>query len=354
MKISLISFTSRGYRLLNKLLDMISDTNEARGYYKGKYLPADHETDSRIEMVTDELSEWVRTQYAQRDAIVFISSAGIAVRSIAPFVKDKYRDPAVVVMDEYGKNIISLLSGHLGGANELTNYLADKLQGNPVITTATDLNDVFAVDLFVKKNQLLITDRELAKEISAVILNDKKVFLHADTIIKGDWPEELANRKETSEQFGIYVSPFVTVNAPEIEGKSLHLIPKVISIGIGCKKSTSEDNLKQFILEQLERKGIDIRSVINIASIDIKREEECLLRISRELEVPFLTYGSEELMKAEGEYERSDYVSRITGVDNVCERAAKLASNHGKIILHKTKGNGMTLALAMKEWSVTL
>lgn len=357
MKISSISFTYKGYLLQHRLLELMVDKYEIRGFHKsGQINPAHSFFEEIVELENKSLKEWTKEQFEECDALLFIGACGIAVRSIAPFIADKYKDPAVVVMDEDGENVISLLSGHIGGGNKLTYLTAGLLNSNPVITTATDLNKLFAVDLFAKKNGLHITDKLLAKEISATILNGEKVRFDSELLIKGDLPCELVERiySPKQESYGIKVSIYKQNKGLSDTGmKELWLIPKTISIGIGCRRDIKAEELRHFVLSQLDSLNIDPRAVENIASIDLKQKENAILELCKTLEVPFLTYSGEKLMEVTGEYEASDYVRRVTGADNVCERAAKLASRYGLILLKKTKGIGMTMAIALKEWRIT-
>ena len=189
MKVAIISFSRSGYRLSEMIYWVLKERDyEVTSYTKSKYTKKildesqlDEESrdfrNTRMfsSPVDESMKEWTKRRFEDSDAIVFIGACGIAVRSIAPFVKSKKIDPAVVVVDEQGKFAISLLSGHIGGANELAEEVAEIVHGQPVVTTATDLNGKFAVDVFAKKNNCFISDMELAKEISAALLAGKEV-----------------------------------------------------------------------------------------------------------------------------------------------------------------------------------
>ena len=125
----------------------------------------------------ENLTQWSGRQFSEKNAMIFIGAAGIAVRAAAPWIRDKFADPPVIVIDETARFVIPLLSGHVGGANELACELAAFLGAVPVITTATDRNGLFAVDLFAAGNGLVLTDRKMAREISARILEGKTVGL---------------------------------------------------------------------------------------------------------------------------------------------------------------------------------
>ena len=146
--ITIISFTAKGGDINTKLIDILSEANIS-SYTLKKYL-----SDNRMKPLED-LKETVKKHFSD-DAIIFVGATGIAVRSIAPYVKDKFYDPAVLVIDELGRYVIPLLSGHVGGANELAQYIGGALFATPIITTATDINGAFAVDVFAKKHIVLI------------------------------------------------------------------------------------------------------------------------------------------------------------------------------------------------------
>ena len=346
MKVAIISFSRSGYRLSEMIYWVLKERDyEVTSYTKSKYTK---------KILDESMKEWTKRRFEDSDAIVFIGACGIAVRSIAPFVKSKKIDPAVVVVDEQGKFAISLLSGHIGGANELAEEVAEIVHGQPVVTTATDLNGKFAVDVFAKKNNCFISDMELAKEISAALLAGKEVGFASDFPWMGAIPEELKLYEEGKEnpEIGICVSsgylehPFV---------HTLYLIPKVITTGVGCRKGTPKEVVEQVIRRACDEVLVPSIAMEQVASIDLKAKEEGILEYCRERNLPFVTYTADELKETEGVFTPSDFVEEITGVDNVCERAALLGSSregNGRLIQRKYARDGVTVALAMKKWSV--
>ena len=247
---------------------------------------------------------------------------------------------------------ISLLSGHIGGANELAGTLANLTGAIPVITTATDVNGRFAVDVFAKKQKLWISDMKAAKQVSADILDEKKIGLVTDFPILGEIPEELELLKGTEPfdgKTGIVIAwnedfrPFPC---------TLHLIPKRVALGIGCRKEKEEAAIEEAVLEVLSRNHLSVHSLMGAASIDLKAEEKGILGFCEKYGLDFQTYSAEALLEAEGDFTPSAFVKQVAGVDNVCERSAVLFSGGGKLIQKKTAGNGVTVALAVKDWSV--
>ena len=369
MKIAIISFSQSGYRLSEMLYWVLKERSyEVASYTKSKYtkkvldesqLDEDSQDFRSVKQfakpVDESIKEWTGRRFEDCDAIVFVGACGIAVRSIAPFVKSKKIDPAIVVVDEQGQFAISLLSGHIGGANELTEEIAEILRAQPVITTATDLNDKFAVDVFAKKNGCFISDMELAKEISAALLAGKEVGFASDFPWIGEIPDELKLCQEEDEEkpeIGIYVTtgylkhPFV---------HTLYLIPRVITTGVGCKKGIDKETVESVIRRACDEFLIPSVSMEQVTSIDLKKEEMGILEYCKDRKIPFITYTAEELQEVEGTYASSQFVEDVTGVDNVCERAALLGSSKegkGRLIQRKYAKDGVTVALAMKKWSV--
>lgn len=351
MKISIVSFTAKGSTLAIKLKEELKREGILCEAYTNKRFIKERPIKER----KGSLFEWTKAQFEIANGIIFIGATGIAVRAVAPFLVSKAKDPAVIVLDEKGKFAIPLLSGHLGRGNELTEKIAEKLGAVPVITTATDINKLFAVDVFARKNKLLIQSFPLAKKVSAALLERKEVGFYSDYPIKGNVPKELVWIKELDKclpqmELGICVS------AKEKEWlpfkKTLYLIPPAVTIGIGCKKGTKKEWIEEFIEQTLYENGFTWNSVAQIASIHLKKEEEGITLAAKEHGIPFRTYSKQEIMSIEGEFEHSVFVEEVTGVDNVCERCAVLGSSKGKLIQKKRAANGVTLAVALKDWRV--
>lgn len=295
------------------------------------------------------LSECVAEYFSQADALVFICAAGIAVRSIAPFLQHKSTDPAVVVLDEQGKFCISLLSGHAGGANALTKQIAEWTGAVPVITTATDREGLFAVDDFARKNRLAVTDWKMAKQISAKLLEGKRVGICSELPWKGELPKELywyhgSIEEKQPEETIIFIS-CRRVSIPE---NTLCLVPKSVVVGIGCRKGTAKEKIADAIHQCLFEEGILAEAVSVVASIDLKKEETGLCDYCQENQIPFVTFSAEQLQKAEGEFSASSFVKGVTGVSCVCERSAVSAAG-GELLCHKKVYDGVTVALAIKN-----
>lgn len=340
MDVRIVSYTARGEKTARRAADaLVGQGHACRTFALEKFCGEGDEP------LSVSASEWAREAFEAADALVFVCAAGIAVRAIAPWVKSKMTDPAVLAVDEKGTFVIPLLSGHIGGANALSITLADALGATPVITTATDLSNLFAVDVFATKNRLAITDMALAKEISAALLRGEPVGFCSDLPVSGSLPKGLTNGEAT---LGVCVSRERKASYP----RTLHLIPQRFALGVGCKKGKDGDALEAFVRRNLEASGVSTGELFCMASIDIKRNEPGLLALSKSLGVPFVTYSAEELNAVPGIFSGSAFVKETTGTDCVSERAAVKASS-GELIVKKIAEDGMTFALAENKEGIS-
>ena len=272
---ALICFTQNGAKLAEQLIGQLNEEFNWYGFVSSRT-----KLDTNLPQKEGSLSDWTGEWFSKVQCLVFVGACGIAVRAIAPFVRDKFADPAVIVIDEQGKFCISLLSGHIGGANEWTARFAEVLGAEPVITTATDLNHKFAVDVFAKKNNLLITDRALAKEVSAAVVRGETIDFYSHEMPKGKIPPELCWYQDTKEACGVSSGPStgISIHVGALEKqpnpKELWLIPKNLVLGIGCRKGTPMEQIERFVLEKMEEYHLDFRRVRAVASIDLKKRSE--------------------------------------------------------------------------------
>lgn len=351
MRAGIISFTEHGAMLADKIAaGLTSKGIGCESWLKKKNrapgLP------EKIRILSGSLSEWTREQFDRCDVLIFIGAAGIAVRSIAPFIKSKKTDPAVIVLDEQGRHAISLLSGHIGGANAMALLVAELTGAEPVITTATDLNGKFAVDAFAARRGMYMDSMPAAKEIAAELVAGKKVGMRSAFPIFGPVPEELIQEKEELPEVGFSID--IYKNMPFL--RTLHLVPKVLVLGIGCKRGTEAERIRALVQETLESYGIFKESVERIVSIDLKKEETGILMLADSMSVPFETYTADELKQVESEegFTESDFVRSVTGVGNVCERAALLGAGAKRLLIPKTAREGVTVAAAVRDYTVCM
>ncbi len=328
MNIGMISFTQQGERLGERLSGYLIEQG-------------DHATCSRCK--SGELAEWTQAHFSSDDALIFIGASGIAVRAIAPHLAGKTSDPAVVVIDETGTYCVSLLSGHLGGANELTTRIASFVQAIPVITTATDRNGVFAVDSWAKAQGMTIANPERIKWVSARLLAGESVSLKSFFPIQGALPQNITSAES---DYDILVTYRTRGRAD-----ALKVIAPVITLGIGCKKDTSAERMESAYQLVLKKAGCHPAAIKQVCSIDLKANEPGLLTFCRNHKLPFQTFSAAELAAVPGNFSGSAFVKLVTGVDNVCERSAVLGSG-GTLLTQKNAEYGVTMALAIAPYTV--
>ncbi len=333
MRIAIISVTENGRSLSEKINDFLSIRHEVSRFCFYK------KTDGNAAAFSD-INSLISEIFSNYNALVFVCACGIAVRSIAPFLKSKAIDPAVLVINDIGKFVIPILSGHLGGANRLAEIISEKTGAVPVITTATDIGGKFSPDSFALANNLIITDLTAAKELAAAVLSGEKIGIRSDFPYKNLPSCFLENTENTPCRAGVRIS---VNNNEKPFSITLDLIPKNLVLGIGCKRDTTCLRIE----EQLAKAGGNIKRLCAVATIDIKANEEGLIKFCKKYKLPLFTYTAEQLMSVKGSFTRSDFVLSQTGTDNVCERAAVLYSG-GRLIMAKHAENGVTLAVAEK------
>ncbi|MDE7415879.1 MAG: cobalt-precorrin 5A hydrolase [Lachnospiraceae bacterium] len=345
MRLSIISFTENGKQLSESIVKLLERELEI-GLYTKCEAGINNDIYSDILFVKTSVGDWAKERMQEQNALLFIGACGIAVRSVAPFLTDKLHDVPVLVMDEKGKYVIPILSGHMGGANDLANHIAKKTGAEPVITTATDINKKFAVDLFAKRNSLSIANKDGIAKVSSKILAGREITMSIEAgheIIGGESDIRFVPYPPVG-----FVDVVVT-SKDDMFDTSLLLKPREYVIGIGCKKGKKANEIDEFILKTLKKKGISIMQIFALSSISQKRDEQGIIEWCRKEGIPFITYTAEELQEVNGTFTKSQFVKDQVGVDNVCERAAvKACGEGGKLILPKVAENGMTIAIALR------
>ena len=292
-----------------------------------------------------QLSRFAQQAMVDCDLIVFVGAAGIAVRVVAPYLAGKAFDPAVLVIDEAGRFVVPILSGHLGGANALAERLADGLGATAVITTATDGRAAFAVDTWAAAHGCAVVDPQNIKHVSGALLRGEPVGLRSDFPVEGRLPAQVTLDGTPDSGF---VIGFDTKAAPFVH--TLHLVPRVAYLGIGCRKGTDAQTIEQAAQAALDSAGVPWEAVRGVASIDVKQNEPGLLRFCELHGLTLTVFSAEVLQAVSGDFTPSDFVARTVGVDNVCERAAVCAAAGGTLLCRKTAQNGVTTALAQQDF----
>lgn len=294
--------------------------------------------------------------FSTYDGILFIMASGIAVRAIAPHVVSKASDPAVLVMDECGKHCISLLSGHLGGANAWAREVAAAVGADPVITTATDVHERRAPDDVARELMMRVEPLGALKPVNSVIAEGKRFawFLDMET-------EGAISIGERLTEKGISWKPLSDLHEEEWDGYAIisnqninchkpfvYLRPKNLFVGIGCKRGTPEELIRSAYEGALQKAGAYGYQVVSLASVDLKADEKGLLDFASSMNLPIHFYKAEELKKITEEYSLtiSKFVEKTIGVGNVCQSAALMESMKGKTLLPKTKFVSVTVSIA--------
>ncbi len=292
MRIAIITLTFSGLNLAEK----ISESIGGQIFFKGRDF--------------DNMKKFVAEIFAKFDALIFICAAGIVVRMIAPHIVSKLSDPAVLVLDERGKNIISLLSGHVGGANNLTLEVAKILNANPVITTATDVEQKISADSFANQLGLTPQPKDAIKIINSAILHGEEIFLTAGNV-------------------------------------KLNLNPQNLICGIGCKRGTSVEKIFAAVEFACKKISQPVERIKFFASVDLKADEVGLLEFVKKIGREIKFFSVIELQQKISDYklQESDFVKKTIGVGNVCEAAALCAVQCGKFALTKKSFDGVTVAL---------
>lgn len=338
MRFVIISVTEKGRILSEKIYDIFSEKHTVKRFCFEK------NSDEFSEKFSD-IYEVARKAFSENNALIFICSCGIAARSVAPLINSKVSDPAVIVIDDCGKFVIPILSGHIGGANRISEIIAENISAIPIITTATDVSRRFSPDSFAVANDLIITDINAAKSVAATVLHNEKIGIKSDYPYK-NIPCEISENHPC--RVGLCISSDTSEKPFEV---TLNLVPKNIVVGIGCRKNTPFCVIKEQVEKAFESAKIDIKRICAAATINLKSKEMGLLEYCENTGIPLHTYTADELMNVKGDFEKSEFVLQKIGADNVCERSAVKCSG-GKLIIKKYAENGVTAAAA--EMPVTL
>jgi len=330
VKYGIIAITKNGITLALKLKEKL---NCAEIYTLKKF-----KTDE-VNVIKGKLDKFTGKIFKKHKILIFIMATGIVVRTISKHIKHKTIDPGILVIDEKGKNVISLLSGHLGGANKETQIVAGLINANPVITTASDLSNKLSVDMIAEKYNCTIDAMDKAKNITALIVNNKPVHLMSDYDI--DIPDYLKVYKEKPLGFII-----ISNKTDKTLKNSVKLMPRNIIIGIGCKKGIKKKRIYKQIKSYLKDLKIEPRSIKTTATIDIKKDEKGIIKTAKALGCGLKLFSPDQIKAVEDNFTKSKLVKEKIGVSNVCEACAYLAGNRsGRMILNKTNKNGVSIAI---------
>jgi len=350
MKLAVISVTNGGALLGQRLAEKLRDrSNQVDVFAKQGRSPLNATT-------YEGLSKLMVDIFSCYEGLIFIMATGIVVRVIAPYIQDKRFDPAIVVLDEQGQHAISLLSGHIGGANELAELIGQEIGAKPVITTATDVNRKPAVDVLAVKLHRSIQPFSELKHMNARLVNGEKVSFFLDTTL----PNQEFYLK-TAEKLGISLQDMgqittahydaaviITEQVVPCNTPHLYLKPLPLAVGIGCRRGTTSTEILTAVTEACYTIGHSIHSIAIVGSTVVKQDEVGLLAMIQQLAVPSKFFTNVELQECIDQYqlEVSSFVQKQIGVGNICASAAILAGQANKLLLPKTKYNKVTVAIA--------
>jgi cobalt-precorrin 5A hydrolase len=352
---AIVAITKHGVDIARKLGRSFQNADV---YYMSKFEKGDEQTQG-IQMFTGSVRLLLPSLFESYQGIIMIISLGAVVRMIAPLLKDKKTDPAVVVIDDKAEHVISVLSGHIGGANELTREVAAALQARPVITTASDVQETIPVDLFGKRFGWVWESAEKLTPVSAAVVNEEKIAVVQESGEKEWWdynrplPENIKVYSSVAEALETEYSAALVVThriLTEREKQILHngvlYRPKVIVLGIGCNRGTSAEEIEAVIYETLEELNFSPKSVKALCTIDLKKDEPGLIEVVQKNGWEFVYYSPNELNTVKIQ-QPSETVFKYTGAYGVSEPAALLYSGAKELELVKKKSGNVTISVAV-------
>jgi len=308
---------------------------------------------SKINWYSEASGDKIAELFKTNDALICLFSLGAVIRLISPYMKDKKTDPAVIVIDDKTTFVISVLSGHLGGANKLSEEIAEKLNATPVITTAADVNKTIAVDLLGRELGWKIDDDSNVTKISAFMVNEEKIGVFQDTGSKDWWSKKLPKNvtiySTIEELKNSHSKGFLIISDKkideEIQRNSVVYRPPSLVVGIGLHWDTTKEKISEGIKSSLEKYNLSARSIAKFVSIKKKQDVVGLIDFAKEMDVPLEFFEKEELATIQTP-NPSKTVQTFEGTASVSEAAA-LKSSGGKLIVEKQKfPPNLTLAIA--------
>ncbi|MCW4024439.1 MAG: cobalamin biosynthesis protein [Candidatus Bathyarchaeota archaeon] len=356
--VAVVAITRRGVETAQQ----IKDTLQQRGISTIVYAPKKY-SQKGVTVIQEPVSAFIRDTYNTVDALVGVMATGIIIRSIAPMLESKLSDPAVVGVDTTGKFVISLLSGHFGGANELTKIIAGGIGAEAVITTATEVSGKLSVDELARIMHFSIKNPESLVAVNTAIVNGDSLVL----VLVGDVKVPLENvgcfevkkaknGAQAMEIISAYDAGIIVAQKPLSIAKFVKpftiLKPKKIVVGVGARKVISKERIIKTVKAALATANLPLSRINGAATVDIKKDSKPLVEAFADMGLPLQFFSAEQLSNvSSGELSPdSKMVMEKIGVGGVCERAALLAAgNNSKLILKKTKQNGVTVALAEAE-----
>ena len=336
-KTAIVAITRHGIEIARKIKERMPEAEI--------YVPVKHNDGGNdICWFTEQSTQLVGNLFKSHDALICIFSLGAVIRMVAPCLIDKKSDPAVLVIDDRAKNVISTLSGHLGGANALTKLIASILGAQPVITTAADVNETIAVDLIGREFGWTIENFENVTRVSALMVNEEKIALYQDSGERNWWKEPIPknviivdnmDKIKSDEYKGALVISDRVIPDQNIKSKSVVYRPKSLVVGIGLHWDTTKDVIESGITTVIRENRLAFQSIRNIASINRKVKVKGLEEFCNDHAIAMEIYEKDQLASVNVP-NPSSTVQRFEGTSSVSEAAA-LVSSKGELIIPKQK-----------------
>lgn len=352
---AIIAITKHGVQLARKLQSQFS---HADLYYMSKFNQGDEEA-RNIQSFDGSVRLLFPALFPVYKGLIIIISLGAVIRMIAPLLQDKKKDPGVVVIDDRGEHVISVLSGHLGGANELTLEVAAAIGAKPVITTASDVQKTIAVDLFGRRYGWQWEAEDKLTPVSAAVVNEERIAVIQESGERNWWlhanpmPAHIQTYDSISEAMLAKPNAALVVTHRILRSTEASILdngvlyrPKVLVIGMGCNRGTAMEEIEAVILDTLAELQFSVRSVKALCSIDLKQDETGLLEVCQKYGWEMVCYTANQLNEVNIEAP-SDTVYKFTGAYAVSEPAAKLYSGNERLIVNKKKSGNVTISLGM-------
>lgn len=333
MKWAMVALNRQTVAYAVKMREKCADLADIHIYTLPKY-QVEH-----VEVIEGGLKAFNQVLFKNYKVIIYMMAMGIIVRDIAPYLKHKSMDPAVLCLSPDGSYLIPVLSGHLGGANKIARHLSSRIHAKPVITTASDLMHKTAVDLLAKDHDLVIDNYQDAKLLTAMMINDDQIDILSDIPMKGI---ELTTTLREGTKGIIHITNRTHKKYPL---PTATLILRNIVIGIGAKRDTTYEAIHGFLNECLKQHHLSRKAIGCVASIDLKKDEAGILELVKQLDATYCVYTAEELGQVVERFDQSPFVEQITGVGAVSMPSGYLASNKGTCIAKKMKHNGITISI---------
>lgn len=351
---AVVAITKHGVEIGRRLQHTFAQSDL---YYMSKFEQGDEKA-KHIQLFSGTVRLLLPALFNQYKGLILIISLGAVVRMIAPILQDKKTDPGVVVIDDRGENVISVLSGHLGGANELTHEVAAALGANPIITTASDVQKTIPVDLFGSRFGWVWDSADKLTPVSASVVNEEHVAIVQETGEKDWWmhdtplPPQIMQYASTKEAIKakphatlLVTDRMITLEEEVLLDNGVLFRPKSLVIGMGCNRGTALEEIEAVIEETLKELGLSIKSVKALCTIDLKKDEQCFQDITRKYDWEFITYTPEEL-NTMNIATPSETVFKYTGAYGVSEPAVMLYAGVEKLLLYKKKSGNATISVA--------